>query len=90
MVISTLAWVSNEEVVRVASEGEWRLDCLLDTPRSVPIFDPKFEGDLQRIESDSDLDAFKVSPLKIRLSEMKRGLIGILTESLWLFCSVSL
>lgn len=86
MLIGTL----NDEVASVISEGERRLDCLLEVPGSAPpVFDPVIEEVLQRKDSESDCDVLKVSPLNIRLSEMKRGLIGILIDSLWLFCFVS-
>ena len=80
----------DDEAMRVVSEDEWRLVRLIVAPRSVPILDPAVEKDLRRIESDSDLDVLKASPLKMRLSVIKRGLMGILTESLLLFCLVSL
>lgn len=89
VVFSALTALFKEEVVGVVSEGELRLDFLLDVPKNV-LLDAAVEQDLQRIESDSDFDVFKVSILKRALSEMKRGLIGIETDSLLLFCFVSL
>lgn len=90
MVFSPLTGMFDDEAMRVVSEDEWRLVRLIVAPRSVPILDPAVEKDLRRIESDSDLDVLKASPLKMRLSVIKRGLMGILTESLLLFCLVSL
>lgn len=89
MVFSALIGTVNEEVVRVVSEGEWRLS-RLDIPGNMPIFDPPVAEDFQRRDSVSDRDVFKVSPLNIRLGGIKRGLIGIVTDSLLLFCFESL